>query len=146
MQVPTSKYPFNISTREGKTYIFDIFRKKKVMLTPEEWVRQQILWFLVEDLKYPAALFSLEHSLEKNGVKHRFDALLFDKAGNPWMMLEFKAAEISLTQDAFDQIFVYQKALQTPFSIVSNGNETRCFRYTHNGITAVSALPVYGEI
>lgn len=141
-----SKYYFKFKESEGKKYIFDDFRKKYVVLTPEEWVRQNMLKVLVCELNYPASLIAVEYSFVKNNVKHRSDALVFDKTGKPWMLLEFKASDIALNQIVLDQASVYLQHTETPFLVLSNGFDTKCFRISPDGIIHQKELPKYGTL
>ncbi len=141
-----SKYIFKFKVSEGKKYIFDEFRKKYVVLTPEEWVRQNMLKVLVCELNYPASLIAVEYAFVKNNVKHRSDALVFDKTGKPWMLLEFKASDIGLTQIVLDQASVYLKHAETPYLVLSNGIETMCYKVSPDGIIFQNELPKYGTL
>jgi len=111
---------------KGKTEVFDEFRKKYVVLTPEEWVRQQFLWYLVELKNYPASLIAVEKGLTLNRLKKRFDAVVYNKRGLPAMLIEFKSAGILLEQNVFDQIAVYNLQLRVKYLIISNGLQHYC--------------------
>jgi type I site-specific restriction-modification system R (restriction) subunit len=111
---------------EGKTQIFDEFRKKYVQLTPEEWVRQHFLHFLVEHKSYPKGLLLVESELIIDGHKRRPDLVVYSKEGKPRMIVEFKASSIEIDEDVFFQIAMYNKKLKVPFLILSNGMEHYC--------------------
>ncbi len=106
--------------------IFDTFRKKYVRLTPEEWVRQHFLHFLCSEKHYPASLMRVEKSLVINGMLRRFDAVVHKKDGTPVLLVEFKAPEIKLSQDVFDQVATYNLTLHADYLIISNGLSHYC--------------------
>ena len=96
-------YKFRISgTQKNNTLIFDTFRKKFISLTPEEWVRQHILRFLTEEKSVPEALVSVEAGININRLAKRYDALIFDRNGKPWMIVECKAPSVAINQSVFD--------------------------------------------
>lgn len=103
--------------------IFDKLRKKYMVLTPEEWVRQHYVSYLIEEKKYPTSLIALEKQLTINNRKKRTDILVFNTDGNPEIIVECKAPSIKITQDTFDQIARYNLKLKATFLIVTNGLE-----------------------
>lgn len=114
-------FHFKIKNSENKTLIFDILRKKFLVLTPEEWVRQHFVYFLSETKKYPKSLIALEKQFTINNRKKRTDILIFDKNGKHDIIVECKAPSIKITQDTFDQIARYNLALKANYLIVTNG-------------------------
>ena len=116
-------YNFKLKSSENKTLIFDKLRKKYMVLTPEEWVRQHYVSFLIEEKKYPTTLIALEKQLTINNRKKRTDILVFNKEGNHEIIVECKAPSIKITQDTFDQIARYNLKLKATFLIVTNGLE-----------------------
>jgi len=121
LNLPT--YSFKIKSKENKLYIFDILRKKNVVLTPEEWVRQNYIQYLIHEKKYPKTLIAIEKQLKINNLIKRTDILIFDKNGNPNIIVECKAPSIKIAQDTFDQIARYNLKLQAKYLIVTNGLE-----------------------
>ncbi|MFZ5999932.1 MAG: type I restriction enzyme HsdR N-terminal domain-containing protein [Bacteroidota bacterium] len=111
----------NVKKEEGKVWIFDIIRKKYIVLTPEEWVRQHFVHFLIKELNYPKSLFRIEGALAYNRMQKRSDILIRDREGKPWMLVECKAPDIKLTQRAFNQIAVYNMTIGAKFLAVTNG-------------------------
>jgi hypothetical protein len=103
--------------------IFDNLRKKYMVLTPEEWVRQHFVQFLIQEKKYPVSLIALEKQLTINNRKKRTDILVFNKEGSPEIIVECKAPKIKITQATFDQIARYNLKLKANFLIVTNGLE-----------------------
>lgn len=101
--------------------IFDPFRKKFVSLTPEEWVRQNFLNFMVEHMCYPQGLVAVEKQLKLNGLTKRCDILAYSKQGSPVMLVECKAPSVALTNEVFAQVARYNITLQVPFLAITNG-------------------------
>lgn len=121
LNLPT--YKFRIKSTKNKYVIFDIIRKKYVSLTPEEWVRQHIIHFLIEEKKYPASLIGIEKKLTINKLTKRTDILVFNTKGLPHIIVECKAPSINISQNAFDQIARYNLKLDANYLIVTNGLE-----------------------
>jgi hypothetical protein len=121
LNLPT--YNFKFKSSENKTLIFDKLRKKYMVLTPEEWVRQHFVYFLIEEKKYPVSLIAIEKQLTINNLKKRSDILVFNTDGKPEIIVECKAPSIKITQDAFDQIARYNLKLKANYLIVTNGLE-----------------------
>ena len=115
------KYTFKLKSNEKQTLIFDILRKKYFVLTPEEWVRQHIVKYLLNEKKYPSGLIALEKQLTVNNQKKRTDILVFNQMGLPHLIVECKAPHIPITQDTFDQIARYNLKLNASYLMVSNG-------------------------
>ena len=119
LNLPT--YKFKIKSNENKYFIFDIVRKKYVSLTPEEWVRQHIVHYLVKEKKYPISLITIEKKLTINKLTKRTDIVVFNTDGLPHIIVECKAASVNINQDAFDQIARYNLKLKANYLFVSNG-------------------------
>lgn len=121
---------FAIKFREtdGKRQIFDFLRRRYVTLTPEEWVRQHFVHFLVEHLGYPQGLLANEVELRVGDKKLRCDTLLYNKEMQPRMIIEYKAPDVELTQRVFEQISAYNSLLQADYLVISNGLEHYCCR------------------
>ena len=117
------KYNFKLKNNENKTLIFDEIRKKYMVLTPEEWVRQHFVRFLIDEKKYPISLIAIEKQLTINNLKKRSDILVFNAEGIPDVIVECKAPSIKITQDTFDQIARYNLKLQANYLVVTNGLE-----------------------
>ena len=107
---------------EGDRFtVFDPLRRRTVALTPEEWVRQHFIHYLIHEKHYPAGLLGNEVSLNLNGTSRRCDSVLYGRDAQPRMIIEYKAPHVALTQKVFDQIWRYNIVLRTPWLIVSNG-------------------------
>lgn len=122
------EYNFKIKNDGQRTQIFDPFRKRYVALTPEEWVRQHILEFLVSEKGFPRGLMSVEESLKLHGQSKRADIVVYNNTGRPQMLVECKAPEVKLKQETFDQVARYNIVYQVPFLLISNGLEHYCCR------------------
>lgn len=114
-------YKFRIKTEGTKKYIFDLVRKRFVLLTPEEWVRQHFMRYLTEEKKYPESLMAVEKQITLNGKLFRFDLLVYRRNGQPLLIAEFKAPGVKISQDTFDQVVRYNMALKVERVVVSNG-------------------------
>jgi hypothetical protein len=119
LNLPT--YPFKIKSSENKYFIFDIVRKKYMVLTPEEWVRQHMIHYLITAKNYPISLIAVEKKVTVNKLTKRTDILVFNTKGTPHIIVECKAPSIKITQDAFDQIARYNLKLEANYLIVTNG-------------------------
>ena len=110
-----------LERRDERLVIWDFVRRRWVVLTPEEWVRQHFSHWMTEHLGYPSARLGHEISLEQNGMHRRADAVFYGQDGRPLIIMEFKAPHISISQKTFDQISRYNMVLQVPYLIISNG-------------------------
>ncbi|WP_272148599.1 type I restriction enzyme HsdR N-terminal domain-containing protein [Tenacibaculum aiptasiae] len=116
-------YTFKTKSNENKMLIFDNLRKKYVVLTPEEWVRQHFVEYLVKEKKYPVSLIAIEKQLTINNRKKRTDILIFNSNGKPNIIVECKAPSVKITQDTFDQIARYNLKLDANYLVITNGLE-----------------------
>ncbi len=136
---------FRFKKEEDKTYIFDDFRKKFVVLTPEEWVRQNFLMYLTNELDFPKSLISVEAGLKLYQRIKRTDIVVYDKQGSPVLIVECKAPEIKIDEKVFDQIVRYNMALQVNYLIVTNGLNHYCCQldYEKNTYNFLKTIPNY---
>lgn len=140
---------FNVKvTQQGNRVIFDRLRRRFVTLTPEEWVRQNFVEFLIADRGFPAGLMSNEMSLTQNGISRRCDTVVTDNHGSPMVIVEYKAPSIKITQTVFDQICRYNMVLQAKYLIVSNGLQHYCCKidYAHNSYSFLPDVPSYNAL
>lgn len=126
LQLNLPKYNFRIKKQDEKLLIFDSQRKRYVSLSPEEWVRQHFIRFLIEEKEYPAAYLAVEKQLNMNGMKKRCDAILYDNNAKPIMIIELKAPNVPISQATFDQVAVYNAKLKVNLLMISNGIEHYC--------------------
>ncbi len=138
---------YEIKTRqtEGKTYILDILRRKFVALTPEEWVRQHFVHFLINHKGYPSALLANEVELSVGQKKLRCDSLLYTRQLKPRMIIEYKAPTVEITQKTFNQIFAYNTLLHADYLVVSNGVNHYCCKidYDNKSYAFIADIPEY---
>nr|AUN37942.1 hypothetical protein [uncultured bacterium] len=114
-------YSFRFKNSENKVSIFDEIRKKFIILTPEEWVRQHVVRFLLEEKQFPKSLINVEKVLMVNGLRKRYDVVVFNPNGTIFILIECKAPEVKIAQDTFDQIARYNMTLEAEFLMVTNG-------------------------
>lgn len=119
-------FDYQLKSNENKTLIFDIIRKKYVVLTPEEWVRQHFVNFLIAIKNYPVSLVAIEKQIRLNKVTKRFDILIFSNSGKPHILIECKAPNVQINQNTFDQIARYNSEINAEFLIVTNGLDHFC--------------------
>ena len=117
-----SSYNFRFKNSENKVAIFDEIRKKFIILTPEEWVRQHVVQFLLQEKKYPKSHINVEKLLKINDLKKRYDVVVFNTDGSIRILIECKAPEIKIAQNTFDQIARYNLTLRAEFLMVTNGH------------------------
>ena len=141
-------FSFRIKEHNGKKLIFDSFRRRWVMLTPEEWVRQNFARYLIEIKHFPASLVAIERSLRINQHDFRSDIVLFAKTGVPLVAVECKAQEVKISQDVFDQIARYNMELRVNYLIVTNGMNHYCCRFNPDILTYtfLPEIPDYLEL
>lgn len=141
------QYNFTIKEVEGKKKILDKVRKKYVALTPEEWVRQHFVLFLIEELKYPASLMAIEAKVSINGLPQRADIVVYDRSRKPILIVECKAPKVKITKDVFDQAARYNINLRTNLLVVTNGMNHYCAAIGADGVSYqfLEKIPLYGS-
>ena len=137
-----------IIQRENTPYIFDILRKKYIQITPEEWVRQHFVHFLINNKAYPKSLMANEVLLHLNTMQRRCDTVVYQRDLNPCVIVEYKAPTIPITQQVFNQISRYNFVLQVDYLIVSNGLNHYCCKmdYDNKTYTFLQDIPSYSEL
>jgi predicted type IV restriction endonuclease len=141
-------YSFRFKNSENKVSIFDEIRKKFIILTPEEWVRQHVVRFLLEEKKYPKSLINVEKVLMVNGLRKRYDVVVFNPNGTIFILIECKAPEVKISQATFDQIARYNMTMEAEFLMVSNGlNHYFCIMdFENEKYEFLKELPDYENI
>ena len=141
-------YPFKITQRDDVIFIFDEIRKKHLVLTPEEWVRQHFIQYLISDKKFPATLLQIEGGLSLNQTKKRSDILVYDNLGEKIMVIECKAPSVAITQATFDQAARYNSVYKATWLVVTNGLSHFYEKIDHkNGASSfVANLPNYKDL
>ena len=132
---------FRIKTENDKDFIFDALRKKWLLLTPEEWVRQNFIQYLIVEKKYPSTVIATEKEILLGELKKRFDILIYDSEHQPWMMIECKAAEIKLNDAVLQQILRYNISVPVSFIVITNGNLNYAWEKKDNDIHLLRELP-----
>ena len=130
----------------GKVLIFDIIRKKYVQLTPEEWVRQNFIYYLVNFLDYPKSLIKVESGLRYNRLLKRSDILVFNRDVEPLLLVECKSSELKITQDVLDQAAVYNRSLNARYLLVTNGIQHLCWQISDDGNRLLEDIPRYDDL
>ena len=142
--------PFELKVKKqnNKNYVFDRLRKQFTRLTPEEYVRQHFINYLIEYKGYPEALMANEVMIEVGNLKKRCDTVLYDKLMNPVLIVEYKSPSVKITQETFDQIVMYNSALRVPLLIASNGLEHFCCRinYETGSYKFEPEIPYHNEL
>ncbi len=141
-------YPFKITQKGDLYYIFDEIRKKHLVLTPEEWVRQHFIRYLIGEKGFPSALLQIEGGLSLNQTRKRSDILVYNNLGEKIMVIECKAPSVPITQSTFDQAARYNSVYKARWLAVTNGLEHYFAKIDH-GVGAfvfVAELPNYGEL
>lgn len=138
------EYNFKIKSVQNKKYIFDLNRKKWVRLTPEEWVRQNFIQYLIHEKKYPASLIKVEAEIKVNQMKKRSDLIVY-KNSLPHLIVECKAPEVEINQAVFEQIARYNIPLKVNYLIVTNGLKHYCCKmdYSENSYKFIKEIPDY---
>ena len=141
VQFPTPH--FKMKMEKEKRYIFDAIRKTWLLLTEEEWVRQSFVDYLVRTLEYPTAMLALEKGLELNGLKKRFDLLVYNSSHQPWLMVECKAPEVALSEEVLQQVLRYNMSIPVEYIIITNGANTMGWRRQHDTMELIEAVPFW---
>ena len=132
---------FNVKKEGEKRYIFDGIRKTWLLLTEEEWVRQNFVAYLIKKLQYPASLIALEKEIYVNRLKKRFDVLVYDKTHQPWMLVECKAPQVALNEDVLQQVLRYNISVPVKYMVITNGEATIAWMKEGEAMTLLSSLP-----
>jgi hypothetical protein len=138
-------FDYNLKKAEGKVWIFDVIRKKFIVLTPEEWVRQHFINYLVTDLKYPRSLIKVEGGLKFNQLSKRSDVVVFDREGKPWMVVECKSPTVALSQESLVQASTYNASLRAKYITITNGLSHHCAEivWAEGKTVVLDALPEF---
>ena len=137
-----------ITQKDGNPFILDVIRRQYVALTPEEWVRQHFVHFLIGHKGYPQSLMGNEVQLKLNGMSRRCDTVVYDRTLKPRVIVEYKAPTVNITQQVFEQICRYNMVLQVDYLIVSNGLNHYCCKVNHTtrAHTFLKDIPQYIEV
>lgn len=146
LNLPT--YSFNVKVEGQKKFIFDRLRRKFVALTPEEWVRQHFIHYLIEDRNYPVGLISVERGFDLYRTKKRSDILIFSKMGNPWVLVECKAPSVVVNELWFDQAFAYNLSIKASYIMLTNGMSHFCMKVKpdFSGVEFMKEIPLFQNL
>ena len=126
------KYDFKIIKKNNKNYIFDEIRKKYISLTPEEWVRQNFIKYLISEKKYPKGLISVEMSFQLNRLQKRSDIVVYNRKGKPKMIVECKSPSVNINQKVIEQIITYNISLKVDYLTITNGLKHYCYKIDYD--------------
>lgn len=146
LNLPT--YFFKIKSEDNRKYIFDEIRRKYILLTPEEWVRQNFIKYMVSEKNCPQQLISVEMEFKMNKLSRRCDIVVFNSAGKPNLIVECKSPEVQINQDIFDQIVNYNINFNVDYLIVTNGLKHYCCKLekSKKSFIFIEKIPEYSEL
>lgn len=143
IKIEFPKQPVKTKQREGIDEIFDQVRKKWLLLTPEEWVRQNIVQFLLVKKNYPASLIAIEKEIKLGELKKRCDIVVYDRQSQPWMIIECKEMNVTLSEKTLEQILRYHITLPAKFLVITNGSHCFGFEKNNNRFTEINIFPEF---
>ncbi len=142
LQINFPDHIFKIKKKNNATIIFDEIRKKWLELTPEEWVRQNFVQYLIQEKKYPAACIALEKLFMLGELKKRFDIVVY-KDHLPWILIECKKENIPLQESILKQVLIYHQSLKTEILVITNGRQSFAAKVKESGFEILQNLPVW---
>lgn len=141
VKVEFPKFDFRIKEEQGKELIFDEIRKQWVRLTPEEWVRQNFIQYLIQTKNYPSALIGVEKEIKLGELKKRFDIMVYNQQHQPWMMIECKAMDVQLTEEVLQQVLRYNISVPVEYLVITNGSYTYSYHRMDEQLYMQEHLP-----
>ena len=139
LNLPSFKY--KLKKEKNKTFIWDVLRKKYIFLTPEEWVRQHFIHYLISDLKYSAGMIAIEKGHQLNSVIKRTDLMVYNSDGKVEILIELKAPEVKIDQKVLTQISIYNQEVNAKYFVISNGIDSFCFSVKGKEIKQLKEIP-----
>ena len=141
-------YDLKLKKEDDQSLVFDIIRKKYIVLTPEEWVRQHFIHYLINELGYPKALINVEQGLRYNSLLKRSDIVVYSREGKPLVLVECKAARHSLNQKVVAQAVTYNKSVSARYIIITNGLESACMEihFSKAKVDYLAEIPKYSDL
>ena len=136
---------FKIRKEESAEVIFDALRRRWVRLTPEEWVRQNMIQYLVQVAQYPSVLVGVEKEIRLGDLRKRFDILVYDADHQPWLMVECKSMEVALNDEVLQQALRYNLAVPVAYLVITNGVYTFVYKKEAGGLQLLEQLPVHNS-
>lgn len=143
LKIEFDTYPFKIETRNGVQYIFDSVRKRWVILSPEEWVRQNFLQYLSLQMNYPEALIAVEKEFFVGDLSKRCDLVIYNRESQPWMIVECKQMKEKLSSKIIKQVLIYHLSLPAKYLVITNGSYTAGFIKRNNTFEPIDSLPEF---
>ena len=134
---------FRFKEENGKELIFDFIRKQWLLLNEEEWVRQNFIQFLVQEMKYPVELIAVEKEIQLGELKKRFDILVYDRNHKPWMLIECKAGDVTLDGNVLMQVLRYNITMPANFLLITNGHYTYGWEKTGGQLKDITEMPLW---
>jgi hypothetical protein len=144
IKVQYPSYDFKLKHEGEKHFVFCIIRKQWLVLTEEEWVRQNIVAYLITVLHYPATLIAVEKEILLNGLKKRFDILVYDRSHKPWMMIECKESKVQLSENVLQQVLRYNMTVSVEYIVITNGSSTIAWKKNEGALVLLNELPGFG--
>lgn len=136
---------FRMKKEEGREFIFDQLRKKWILLTPEEWVRQNFVQYLLQVKKIPAALIAIEKEIQLGELRKRFDILVYSKDHQPWLMVECKSMEVKLDNTVLEQLLRYNLSVPVSYLVITNGTDCFAWQRKEGTLLQLEEIPGFGE-
>jgi len=144
IKVQYPSYDFKLKHEGEKHSVFCIIRKQWLVLTEEEWVRQNFVAYLITVLHYPATLIAVEKEILLNGLKKRFDILVYDRSHKPWMMIECKEPKVQLSENVLQQVLRYNMTVFVEYIVITNGSSTIAWKKNEGALVLLNELPGFG--
>lgn len=136
---------FRLRKEEGREFIFDQLRKKWILLTPEEWVRQNFVQYLLQVKKYPASLVAIEKEIQLDELKKRFDVLVYSNEHRPWLMVECKSMDVKLDDAVLQQLLRYNVSVPVSYLVITNGTDCFAWQRKEGTLLQLEEIPSFGE-
>ncbi len=144
ISIDFSNIQLKLQQVEGKTNVFDPVRKKWIVLTPEEHVRQYIMQHLIDTMQYPASLIAVEKTIHVGDMNKRFDIVVYSREHKPWMLVECKEPQLAISEKTLYQLLNYQRTMQCNYWLLTNGHQTFCADACDvTNIKWMNSLPAY---
>lgn len=143
IKIDYPQHPFRTKKEANTDFIFDEFRKRWVVLTPEEWVRQNFLQFLVRVVDCPSSLIAVEKEILLGELSKRFDILVYDRNHQPWMMVECKAMDVELSESVLNQVLRYSITIPAAYLVITNGHYCAAWKKENGKLEMLSQLPMF---
>lgn len=137
---------FRIKKENNQTLLFDPLRKRWIVLTEEEWVRQNFVNYLIRIQQYPSSLIALEKEIYLGELKKRFDILVYNSNHQPWLLAECKSPDIKMDEPVLEQALRYGISIPANFLVITNGDTTYCWNKTDQGLSVMKSLPAWPSI